>query len=78
MMRVKFNIREPTEPVCVSIFDKMGIHKVPIYLKMTIFWDAATCSVIEIGRSFSGVYCIHHQGLIMETVISSETLVNFY
>jgi hypothetical protein len=31
-------------------------------LKMTVFWDVAPCSVVEIDRRFRGAYCLHHQG----------------
>jgi hypothetical protein len=29
---------------------------------MTVFWDVAPCSLVEIDRSFRGAYCLHHQG----------------
>jgi hypothetical protein len=29
---------------------------------MAVFWDIAPCSIVEIGRRFRGVYCLHHQG----------------
>jgi hypothetical protein len=31
-------------------------------VKMTVFWDVAPCSMIDIDRHFRGVYCLHHQG----------------
>jgi hypothetical protein len=31
------------------------------YLKMTVFWDVAPCSLIEIDQCFRGAYCFHHQ-----------------
>jgi hypothetical protein len=27
---------------------------------MTVFWDVAPCSLIEIYRRYSGAYCLHH------------------
>jgi hypothetical protein len=30
--------------------------------KMTVFWDVAPCSLVEIDRRFTGAYCLHHQG----------------
>jgi hypothetical protein len=27
-----------------------------------VFWDAAPCSLVEIDRCFTSVYCVHHQG----------------
>jgi hypothetical protein len=31
-------------------------------LKMTVFWHAAPCILVQVNRSFRGVYCLHHQG----------------
>jgi hypothetical protein len=30
-------------------------------IKVTVFWDLASCSLIEINRSSRSAYCIHHQ-----------------
>jgi hypothetical protein len=30
--------------------------------KVTVFWDAASCSLVEVYRRFRGVYSLHHQG----------------
>jgi hypothetical protein len=29
---------------------------------MTAFWDIASCSLVKVGRRFTGAYCLHHQG----------------
>jgi hypothetical protein len=29
---------------------------------MTVFWDVASCSVVETYRRYRGTYCLHHQG----------------
>jgi hypothetical protein len=43
---------------------------------MTIFWDVAPCSQVEVYRRFKGACCLHHEGfLIMEAGSISETLV---
>jgi hypothetical protein len=47
---------------------------------MTVFWDVASCSLVEIYRRFRGTCCLH-QGdpliaLMMEVANSSETSVN--
>jgi hypothetical protein len=52
-------------------------------MKITVFWDVALCSLVEIDRCFRGAHCLHHQGdvliaLMMEAVSISETLVSFY
>jgi hypothetical protein len=47
-------------------------------MKMTVFWDVALCSLVEIDQSFRGAYCLHHQNLMIEEVCTSETSVNFY
>jgi hypothetical protein len=29
---------------------------------MTVFWDVAPYSLVEINRRFRGAYCLYHQG----------------
>jgi hypothetical protein len=31
-------------------------------MKMTIFWNVALCSLVEIDWRFRGDYYLHHQG----------------
>jgi hypothetical protein len=31
-------------------------------MKMTVFWDVAPCSLVEIYLRFRGAYCLNHQG----------------
>jgi hypothetical protein len=31
-------------------------------MKMTVFWDIAPCSLVEVYRRFRGACCLHHQG----------------
>jgi hypothetical protein len=31
-------------------------------MKMTVFWDVAPCSLVDVYRRFRGTYCLHHQG----------------
>jgi hypothetical protein len=31
-------------------------------MKMTVFWNVAPCSLVEIDRRFRDSYCLHHQG----------------
>jgi hypothetical protein len=31
-------------------------------MKFSVFWDAVPRSHVEVGRSFRGAYCLHHQG----------------
>jgi hypothetical protein len=33
--------------------------------KMTVFWDAAPCILVESDRPFRGAYCLHHQGVAL-------------
>jgi hypothetical protein len=53
-------------------------------LKMAVFWDVASCSLVHFDRCFEGAYCLHHQGdeqlvaLMMEAISISETSVNIY
>jgi hypothetical protein len=41
-------------------------------MKMTVFWDIAPCSLLETDRNFSAI------ALMVETINTSETSVNFY
>jgi hypothetical protein len=29
---------------------------------MAVFWDVATCGLVDRDRRFRGAYCLHHQG----------------
>jgi hypothetical protein len=31
-------------------------------MKITVFWDVAPYSLVEVYRRFKGAYCLHHQG----------------
>jgi hypothetical protein len=31
------------------------------YLKMTVFWGVASCSLVEVYRRYRGACCLHHQ-----------------
>jgi hypothetical protein len=31
-------------------------------LKMTVFWDVALYSLVEVDQRFRSAYCLHHQG----------------
>jgi hypothetical protein len=43
-------------------------------IKMTVFWVAAPCSLVEFYRRYRGAII----ALMMEAASTSETLVNFY
>jgi hypothetical protein len=30
-------------------------------MKITVFWDDALCTSVEVYRSFIDAYCLHHQ-----------------
>jgi hypothetical protein len=34
-------------------------------MKMTVFWDVAQCSLVEVYRRFRGACCLHHQALLI-------------
>jgi hypothetical protein len=44
---------------------------------VTVFWDIAPCSLVEVDRRLRGAYFFHHQGLMMEAASTSETSVYF-
>jgi glycogen synthase len=31
-------------------------------MKMDVFWDVASCSLVEVYRRFRSTCCLHHQG----------------
>jgi hypothetical protein len=33
-----------------------------VFMKMTVFWDIALSSLVEVYLCFRGAYCLHHQG----------------
>jgi hypothetical protein len=45
--------------------------------EMAVFWDVATCNLVEIDRRFRDVYCLHYQGAGI-AVSTSETCMYFY
>jgi hypothetical protein len=46
-----------------------------VYMKMTVFWVVAPCSLVEVYQRFRGPCCLHHQGaILMEAARTSETL----
>jgi hypothetical protein len=51
-------------------------------MKMTVFWDVAPCSRIDIDWRFGWAYCLHHHGffnfLMRKVVRSSGKSVNIY
>jgi hypothetical protein len=49
-------------------------------VKVTVFWDTAPCSLVEVERRFRGAYCLHHQGdlIALEAERVLDTSVNFY
>jgi hypothetical protein len=50
-------------------------------MKVTVFWDVAPCSLVEVYQHFRGACCLHHQDIItlmLEAVTTPETSVNFY
>jgi hypothetical protein len=44
-------------------------------MKMTVFWDVASCSLTEINRRFRNASSFF--ALVLEAVSTSETLINF-
>jgi hypothetical protein len=47
-------------------------------MTMTVFWNMASYSLTEADQHFRGVYCLHHQVLLMEEVHTSGSSVYFY
>jgi hypothetical protein len=52
-----------------------------ICVEVTVFWNVALCSLVEINLHFRGAYCLHYKAIIaimMEAARNSETSVSFY
>jgi hypothetical protein len=45
-----------------SVFQNAFWNASLTLMKITVFWDVAPCSMVEVYRRFTGVYCLHHQG----------------
>jgi hypothetical protein len=46
------------------------LTKLFLNLNMTVFWDVAPCSLVEVYRRFRVVYYLHHQGDHLATLAS--------
>jgi hypothetical protein len=50
-------------------------------MKMTTFWDTASCCLVQADWRFIGVYCLYHQAIsavMMVAVRTFETSVNLF
>jgi hypothetical protein len=41
-------------------------------MKLTVFWDVALCSLVEVYRRFRGAYSLHHQGVALIMVMMAN------
>jgi hypothetical protein len=44
----------------VNSVERVAVWK-HVRMNMAVFWDVAPCSLVEIGRRFTGTFCLHHQ-----------------
>jgi hypothetical protein len=42
-------------------------------MKMTVFWNVALCSLVEVYRCFRGACCLHHQAYCPSTRLHGTT-----
>lgn len=56
--------KESIRPLCYIMLQKFVECEVLTSksMKTTLFWNVASCSLLDIDRHFRGVYCRHHQG----------------
>jgi hypothetical protein len=54
-----------------SSYNKLSHDEISSWMKMTVFWNVAQCSLVEIDRRFRGDYCLHHQGLPSSLMIEA-------
>jgi hypothetical protein len=55
-------------------------------MNVTVFWNVALCSLVEVYQCFRGSCCLNHQGddeklfvtMMMEAACTTERFVNFY
>jgi hypothetical protein len=64
--------------VCHAFLSGLSILQHFIGLKMTVFWDVAVCSLVEVKQHFRGVTASIIRALLREAVKTSKTSVNFY
>jgi hypothetical protein len=41
-------------------------------MNMTVFWDVASFSLVEVYRRFRGVFCLHHQDDLLNSKLCVE------
>jgi hypothetical protein len=46
-------------------------------LKITVFWDVAPCSLVEIGRRFGVAYRLLHQGDEIAVIFSKTSIITY-
>jgi hypothetical protein len=60
-LRVAYNGQLTTLLPACNFSSPREVFGLPSYLKMTVFWDAAPCSLVEVNSSFRGAYWPHHR-----------------
>jgi hypothetical protein len=48
--------------ISMTAVDRNGSYRIQTRRKLTVFWDVASCSLVETDRRFRGAYCHHHRG----------------
>jgi hypothetical protein len=84
-MRIMCHVLFYTNTPCFKNSNKLRMNVLICHfltaasMKIIIFWNVSTYSLVAINRRFRGAYCIQHQTvLMMEAVSASETSVDYY
>jgi hypothetical protein len=58
----------------MNMYFSVRFQVLTVSMKMTVFWDVATCSLGDVYQSFRGAYCLHIRisTPFMETVNTSK------
>jgi hypothetical protein len=63
------------EPATSNIRNKSLSTSTDMDTKYTAFWDVTQCSVVDRGRHFGGIFCVHLQGRLKTAAVSQKTNV---
>jgi hypothetical protein len=61
-MLMRAHARTLTETETFSVYAFFICGNKNVLVKITVFWDVAPCSLVEVYRRFRGTCCLHHQG----------------
>lgn len=66
---MKTNLKNHKSVTCfTNRYNKVSSVIFKVLMAVTVFLDAAPCTLVKTEGNFGGADCLHHQCLIMESV----------